>query len=182
MGKNYDKYTPLNYSNLSCYFCSSSPVNAVTLAHRGWISGGGKHLQSSESGEEMKFARKDLLQAVEWSTDKRHSFKCSVLGWKQSTYRAPATGKRKQEGRLQSEFRQGKQAAWLDGQMDEETDGWIDGGIGGIVLHWEIKLQINSLTRRGGEFPLECKWTFMIWIPVTGSYLLFCTWSDSVVT
>lgn len=30
---------------------------------------------------------------------------------------------RKQEGRLQSEFRQGKQAAWLDGQMDEETDG-----------------------------------------------------------
>lgn len=118
----------------------------------------------------MKFARKDLLQAVELSTDRRHSFKCSVLGWKQSTCRAPATGKRKQEGRLQSEFRQGKQAAWLEGQMDEETDGWIDGGIGGIVLHWEIKLQINSLTRQDGEIPLEWNehlWSGFLWLALT---------------
>lgn len=57
-----------------------------------------------------------------------------------------------------------QQADWLDGQMDEETDGWIDGGIGGIALGWEIKLQINSLNRHDAEFPLECKSHIMIWI------------------
>lgn len=48
--------------------------------------------------------------------------------------------------------------------MDEETDGWIDGGIGGIALGWEIKPLINSLNKHDAEFPLECKSHIMIWI------------------
>lgn len=86
------------------------------------------------------------------------------------------------KSKLQSESRQGKWAGWLDGQMDEETDGWIDGGIGGIAPGWEIKPQINSLTRQDAEFPLECKSHIMIWIFVTASYLLICHWSGGVVT
>lgn len=62
-------------------------------------------------------------------------------------------------------------AGWLDGQMGEETDGWIDGGIGGIALGWEIKPQINSLTRQDTEFSLECKSYIMICDGLLPAYL-----------
>ena len=60
--------------------------------------------------------------------------------------------------------------------MDEETDGWRDGGIGGIARGRRIKPQINSLTRQDAEFPLERKSYIMIWVFVMASYLLICRW------
>lgn len=33
---------------------------------------------------------------------------------------------RKEKGKKAGEARRGELAGWLDGQMDEETDGWVD--------------------------------------------------------
>lgn len=65
--------------------------------------------------------------------------------------------------------------------MDAETDGWVDGGIGGIALGLRIKPQINSSTRQDAEFPLECKSYIMIWVSVLASYLLICHRSGGVL-
>lgn len=81
---------------------------------------------------------------------------------------------RGKEWKLQREVRLGKQAARSDGQMDEEADGWVDGGIGGIALGGGIKPQINSLTGPDVELQPKCKSHIMIWTFVTASYLLIC--------